>query len=207
MGERRHPHGRGRAEIRREGPAVAWVRQPRASPARKPQLDHKSKASAPTIPRSSAESFQPRSQRDATLRMSHSPARRCTTTDEQPCCRVKGGIASVSADPIFEKRSRSLRSRHAPHLRHLTRQLGPGVITGAADDDPSGIATYSQIGAQFFWSAVINGAVSAPMMAVMVVLGSGRAVMGRLVLPWSLRLLGSFTAVLMGACTIGMIAL
>ena len=29
------------------------------------------------------------------------------------------------------------------------RQLGPGLITGAADDDPSGIATYSQAGAQY----------------------------------------------------------
>ena len=29
------------------------------------------------------------------------------------------------------------------------RLLGPGVIAGAADDDPSGIATYSQAGAQF----------------------------------------------------------
>src|ERR1700675_4121333 len=29
------------------------------------------------------------------------------------------------------------------------RKLGPGLITGAADDDPSGIATYSQAGAQF----------------------------------------------------------
>src|SRR5579884_2771088 len=28
-------------------------------------------------------------------------------------------------------------------------RLGPGLITGAADDDPSGIATYSQAGAQF----------------------------------------------------------
>jgi Mn2+/Fe2+ NRAMP family transporter len=27
--------------------------------------------------------------------------------------------------------------------------LGPGLVTGAADDDPSGIATYSQAGAQF----------------------------------------------------------
>src|SRR5579864_6556539 len=27
--------------------------------------------------------------------------------------------------------------------------LGPGLITGASDDDPSGIATYSQVGAQF----------------------------------------------------------
>ena len=29
------------------------------------------------------------------------------------------------------------------------RTLGPGLITGAADDDPSGIATYSLAGAQF----------------------------------------------------------
>ena len=27
--------------------------------------------------------------------------------------------------------------------------LGPGLVTGAADDDPSGIATYSQVGAEF----------------------------------------------------------
>jgi Mn2+/Fe2+ NRAMP family transporter len=32
------------------------------------------------------------------------------------------------------------------------RRLGPGLITGAADDDPSGIATYSQVGAQFGFS-------------------------------------------------------
>src|SRR5246127_5838499 len=31
----------------------------------------------------------------------------------------------------------------------LIERLGPGLITGAADDDPSGIATYSQAGAQF----------------------------------------------------------
>ncbi|SDO80065.1 NRAMP (natural resistance-associated macrophage protein) metal ion transporters [Pseudomonas arsenicoxydans] len=33
--------------------------------------------------------------------------------------------------------------------RSWIRKLGPGLITGAADDDPSGIATYSQAGAQF----------------------------------------------------------
>ncbi len=40
----------------------------------------------------------------------------------------------------------------------LMRILGPGLITGAADDDPSGIATYSQTGAQFgfgqLWTAL-----------------------------------------------------
>ena len=34
-------------------------------------------------------------------------------------------------------------------LRLWLRSLGPGLITGAADDDPSGIATYSQAGAQY----------------------------------------------------------
>jgi hypothetical protein len=33
-------------------------------------------------------------------------------------------------------------------VRHLLRRLGPGLITGASDDDPSGIGTYSQAGAQ-----------------------------------------------------------
>jgi Mn2+/Fe2+ NRAMP family transporter len=37
-------------------------------------------------------------------------------------------------------------------MQRTLRQLGPGLITGAADDDPSGIATYSQAGAQFGFS-------------------------------------------------------
>ncbi len=43
-------------------------------------------------------------------------------------------------------------------LRRALRTLGPGLVTGAADDDPSGIATYSQTGAQFgygqLWTVV-----------------------------------------------------
>src|SRR5204863_2303593 len=45
-------------------------------------------------------------------------------------------------------------------VRNLLRRLGPGLITGAADDDPSGIATYSQAGAQFgfgmLWSVLFT---------------------------------------------------
>jgi len=37
----------------------------------------------------------------------------------------------------------------AARKRRLVTVLGPGLITGASDDDPSGIATYSQAGAQF----------------------------------------------------------
>ena len=43
-------------------------------------------------------------------------------------------------------------------LSRVLRALGPGVTTGAADDDPSGIATYSVVGAQyglaFLWTAL-----------------------------------------------------
>ena len=36
-----------------------------------------------------------------------------------------------------------------PRRPSLLSRMGPGIITGAADDDPSGIVTYSQVGAQF----------------------------------------------------------
>src|SRR5438105_4734646 len=39
--------------------------------------------------------------------------------------------------------------RAADGSSSFLKRLGPGLITGAADDDPSGIATYSQAGAQF----------------------------------------------------------
>ncbi len=45
-------------------------------------------------------------------------------------------------------------------IKRFLRKLGPGLITGASDDDPSGIATYSQAGAQFglktLWTALIT---------------------------------------------------
>jgi NRAMP (natural resistance-associated macrophage protein)-like metal ion transporter len=46
------------------------------------------------------------------------------------------------------------------------RALGPGLITGAADDDPSGIATYSQAGAQFGFSITWTLLLTYPLMAV-----------------------------------------
>ncbi len=47
----------------------------------------------------------------------------------------------------MSRTKKALRTR--VHSAPLLKQLGPGLITGAADDDPSGIATYSQAGAQF----------------------------------------------------------
>lgn len=51
---------------------------------------------------------------------------------------------------------RSIKARS----KKIIKALGPGLITGASDDDPSGIATYSQAGAQFgiitLWTALIT---------------------------------------------------
>src|SRR6478752_244566 len=50
--------------------------------------------------------------------------------------------------------------KEAGKLNEFFKSLGPGLITGASDDDPSGIATYSQAGAQFglstLWTAVFT---------------------------------------------------
>jgi len=48
---------------------------------------------------------------------------------------------------------------------NLYANLGPGLITGAADDDPSGIATYSQVGAQFGFAMLWTMLFSFPSMA------------------------------------------
>jgi NRAMP (natural resistance-associated macrophage protein)-like metal ion transporter len=45
--------------------------------------------------------------------------------------------------------------------------LGPGLITGASDDDPSGIATYTQAGAAFGFSTLWTAWITFPMMAAM----------------------------------------
>lgn len=64
----------------------------------------------------------------------------------------------------------SWRSRLSGYLARLREHplagVGPGLITGVADDDPSGIATYSQAGAQFGLNMLWTMPVSFPMMAV-----------------------------------------
>ena len=51
------------------------------------------------------------------------------------------------------------------HRATLLERLGPGVITGAADDDPSGIATYSQAGAGFGLNMLWTMVLTFPLMA------------------------------------------
>ncbi|TMJ15326.1 MAG: divalent metal cation transporter, partial [Alphaproteobacteria bacterium] len=48
---------------------------------------------------------------------------------------------------------------------HPLARVGPGLITGVADDDPSGIATYSQAGAQFGLNMLWTMPLAYPLMA------------------------------------------
>jgi len=54
----------------------------------------------------------------------------------------------------------STEAKHVP----LIKRLGPGLITGAADDDPSGIATYSQAGAQYGYGLLWSVLFTTPLM-------------------------------------------
>jgi NRAMP (natural resistance-associated macrophage protein)-like metal ion transporter len=56
-------------------------------------------------------------------------------------------------------------NRRIDRLQSRARELGPGLITGAADDDPSGIATYSQAGAAFGYSTLWIAVITLPLMA------------------------------------------
>jgi NRAMP (natural resistance-associated macrophage protein)-like metal ion transporter len=96
--------------------------------------------------------------------------------------------------------SRSV-NRHSGNVRDFFSHLGPGLITGAADDDPSGIATYSVTGAQFGYGPLWTAIFSFPLMVCVqlmcarlgMVTGRGLAAVVRLRYPrwvlWSACLL------------------
>jgi NRAMP (natural resistance-associated macrophage protein)-like metal ion transporter len=71
-------------------------------------------------------------------------------------------------------------------LEGLFKRLGPGVITGAADDDPSGIATYSQAGAQtgfgLLWTVVLTWPLMVAVQSVSARIGrvTGRGLAGNM---------------------------
>jgi NRAMP (natural resistance-associated macrophage protein)-like metal ion transporter len=48
----------------------------------------------------------------------------------------------------------------------FSKDMGPGIITGASDDDPSGIATYSQAGAAFGYTTLWTAWLTFPLMAI-----------------------------------------
>ena len=72
-------------------------------------------------------------------------------------------MAMTLPDPMYDPETSGSAAGGEP--AHWLDVLGPGLITGASDDDPSGIATYSQAGAQFGYSLAWLMLFSWPLMA------------------------------------------
>jgi NRAMP (natural resistance-associated macrophage protein)-like metal ion transporter len=66
---------------------------------------------------------------------------------------------------VSASRSASSKQSSDSPWRKRLRALGPGLVTGASDDDPSGIATYAQTGARFGFSMLWVALVTFPLMA------------------------------------------
>ncbi len=85
--------------------------------------------------------------------------------------------------------------------------LGPGLTTGASDDDPSGIATYSQTGAKYGFQLLWLSIATFPLMAIVqemcarIGLVTGRGLAGNIRLHFSKRILYLCTILLFGANT------
>jgi NRAMP (natural resistance-associated macrophage protein)-like metal ion transporter len=97
-------------------------------------------------------------------------------------------------------------------LRLLLKSLGPGLITGAADDDPSGIATYSVAGAQLgttlLWTALLTWPLMAAVQIMCARIGqvTGQGLAGNLKLKFPKWLLLAFVIALLIANTINIAA-
>ena len=83
------------------------------------------------------------------------------TTSENPASEPQLGKKPTKVSP---PRADGIRSGLRSNALSILRKLGPGLVTGASDDDPSGIATYSQVGAQFGYGMLWTMVVSYPLM-------------------------------------------
>jgi NRAMP (natural resistance-associated macrophage protein)-like metal ion transporter len=98
------------------------------------------------------------------------------------------------------------------HRRGFLALLGPGLITGASDDDPSGIATYSQVGAQFGFGLCWVMLFSAPLMAAIqeisarIGLVTGRGIAGNIRAHYSSWLLRPIVGLLLVANIVNLAA-
>ena len=90
------------------------------------------------------------------------PARRSVQAGEGVALREAAGL-EAAPEPLHPLGGAAVGERVGRHVARIGH-VGPGVVTGAADDDPSGIATYTQAGAQFGASVLWTVFLSLPFM-------------------------------------------
>ena len=109
--------------------------------------------------------------------------------------------------PIVPPPSEAIKQPEWPKLRDI---MGPGLITGASDDDPSGIATYSQAGAQYAYSMGWTLLLTYPLMVAIQLISAqvgrvtGRGLAGNLRKRYPTWLLYPLVALLVVANTINL---
>jgi len=77
---------------------------------------------------------------------------------------ISSSAPGARTTPPSSHHKRRARSGSFSKVFRFLGKLGPGVVTGASDDDPSGIATYSQVGAQFGFAMLWTMIFSYPLM-------------------------------------------
>jgi Mn2+/Fe2+ NRAMP family transporter len=91
---------------------------------------------------------------------------KATSESEPPTQEILKGRrhdeAAVTTHPTGESAGEGISLRRPLSLLQV---LGPGLITGASDDDPSGIGTYSQVGSQFGYGVLWTALFTFPLMA------------------------------------------
>jgi NRAMP (natural resistance-associated macrophage protein)-like metal ion transporter len=111
-----------------------------------------------------------------------------------------------------DRTGRNVRDAKEPARPKLLQILGPGLITGASDDDPSGIATYSQAGAQFGfdlgWTLLFSWPLMCAIQEISARIGrvTGRGLAGNLKLHYPLPVVGILVTLLVIANVINLAA-
>ena len=109
----------------------------------------------------------------------------CTASVEEtvPAFMRNSGKGWISGEYGMLPRSTLTRSaREAAKGKQSGRTLGPGLVTGASDDDPSGIGTYSVAGAKFGYATLWTALLTFPLMAAIqlicarIALASGKGI-------------------------------
>jgi hypothetical protein len=117
----------------------------------------------------------------------------------------RSDVDNATNGPTNRRRGRGWASTLPARLRGFFADLGPGLTTGAADDDPSGISTYSVTGASFGYGPLWTALFSFPLMV------SVRLMCARLGMVTGLGLAGIVRrryprGVLWGACALLVVA-
>ncbi|NVN85403.1 MAG: divalent metal cation transporter [Rhodopseudomonas sp.] len=119
---------------------------------------------------------------------------------------------TVQAKAELDKADLKIQPPETSRFRGFLDTLGPGLITGASDDDPSGIGTYSQAGAQLGYGIGWTMLLTFPLMAAIQEISgrvgrvTGRGIAGNVCRHYSGKLLGVVVALLFIANTINIAA-